>query len=212
MRGWYPCVLLRDGCPQVLHSLLDCSQGTEGQLSSVTSASANDVDAEDGSTTESGGGDSDTGPSNGTGTKPGAQRSRLGPRDTQPTRSQPRSSQSAVASTPCQLHSLLCAYYLACGLVGRCAELVSLMDQPRTGSLTRPIPDHVIQVRRRGAMCAFCCEVRWQKLATHAQLLTLCVAANPVLRNLHVGAQGLCLLQSMTTRPGVALELQADRR
>lgn len=134
--------------------MLDRSQGTEGQLSSVTGASANDVGTEDGSTTEGGGGDSDAGPSNGTGAKPAAQRSRLGPRDTQPAQSQPSSSQSAVASTPCQLHSLLCAYYLACGLVGRCAELVSLMDQPRTGSLTRPIPDHVIQVRCKGAMLA----------------------------------------------------------
>lgn len=132
---------------QVLHTLLDRSQGTEGQL--VSGSAARQADTEEGSNTEADGVDSDAGPSSSARAKPAAQRSRLGPRDVQPPPSPARScaSQPATSSTPCQLHSLLCAYYLACGLVGRCAELVSLMDQPRTGSLTRPIPQHVIQVR-----------------------------------------------------------------
>ena len=54
----------------------------------------------------------------------------------------------ATAAVPEPLRPLLVGLYLACGLVGRVAEQLSLMDTPRRGRLTRPVPEPVLQVRQ----------------------------------------------------------------
>ena len=48
--------------------------------------------------------------------------------------------------SPEPLQPLLVSLYLSCGLVGRIAELLSLMDSPMRGRLSRPVPEHVMQV------------------------------------------------------------------
>jgi hypothetical protein len=44
------------------------------------------------------------------------------------------------------LRPLLVGMILASGIVGRVAELLSLLDAPMRTELTRPIPQHVMQV------------------------------------------------------------------
>ena len=51
-----------------------------------------------------------------------------------------------ASPSPEPLQPLLVSLYLSCGLVGRIAELLSLMDSPMRGRLSRPVPEHVMQV------------------------------------------------------------------
>ncbi|KAG1677141.1 hypothetical protein FOA52_000947 [Chlamydomonas sp. UWO 241] len=95
------------------------------------------------------------------------------------------------------LHTLLCAHYLSCGLVGRCAELLSLMDQPRTGLLSRPIPAHVVQglqllraltLRPGNPTLSLTEDCKWRPAAPNAAAISLAFEET-----------SLCCLPSMLT-------------
>ncbi|GAX74408.1 hypothetical protein CEUSTIGMA_g1856.t1 [Chlamydomonas eustigma] len=82
------------------------------------------------------------------------------------------------------LRPLLVGLVLASGIVGRVAELLSLMDMPMKTELTRPIPEHVMQglsllemLTRRPSSDSSCLKLmpdrRWQPAAPNAAAIAL---------------------------------------
>ena len=92
--------------------------------------------------------------------------------------------------------------YLASGLVGRVAEQLSLMDTPRRGRLTRPIPQHIMQV------CEWVkgCERRrtGTTVDDHTRLshphIPILSPPHPPHPSLPPALQGLTLLEALTSR------------